>query len=241
MLIKPAFYLCRMANILFVEDEPTLAKAIKLNLELEGHVVKHLSNGQTAILELEEHHHSFELVILDVMIPEKDGFEVCKSLRKLNEAIPVLFLSARNTPEDKVAGLRTGADDYLGKPFHLDEFLLRVKALLRRNHPLPAQASGDLLTVGKATVDFGSFVLKSGGVERMLSRKEAGLLALLARHSNQAVSRHQILDEVWNGEDISARTIDNFVMNLRREMEPEPARPRFLLSIRGVGYMLKLQ
>jgi two-component system alkaline phosphatase synthesis response regulator PhoP len=229
-----------MARILLVEDEPALARAIGLNLKLEGHEITQLGNGQTAIHELEERHSHYELVILDVMLPEKDGFDVCKSLRKLNEALPVLMLSARNSPEDKVLGLRAGADDYLGKPFHLDEFLLRVKSLLRRGQPSAAPQITDAVHIGNALIDFKSFTITSGGTSRMLSRKEAGLLRMLLRSVNHAVSRQDILLEVWGGEDISARSIDNFVMNLRREIEPKPNRPDFLLSIRGVGYMLKM-
>jgi two-component system alkaline phosphatase synthesis response regulator PhoP len=175
------------------------------------------------------------------MLPEKDGFEVCKSLRKLNTRLPVLFLSARNSPEDKVLGLRAGADDYLGKPFHLDEFLLRVKALLKRSTPTVDPQHHDQLHIGIAVVDFKGFTISKGSHSRALSKKEAGLLRLLSQQQNQAVSRQQILEKVWDGDDISARSIDNFVMNLRREIEPDPSKPRYLLSIRGVGYMFKTE
>jgi len=221
-----------VARVLLVEDEPTLAVALADNLEGEGYQVEIAPDGSRAL----ERWAAWkpDLVVLDVMLPGLDGLQVCRQMRALGYTAPVLFLSAKGSPEERVEGLRVGGDDYLAKPFHLPEFLLRVKNLLRRQIETPAvvyEFAGHRLDFRAWTVQ-----LKDGRKEA-LGEREMAILRLLVERAGEVVSRDEILDRVWGQEVFpSSRTIDNFIMRLRRLFEPDPARPVHFHTVWGVGY-----
>lgn len=223
-------------RILLVEDEESLQDAIKFNLELENYNVTVASDGRSALKEF--HKSRFDLIILDVMLPEIDGFAVCQTIRLENNKIPIMMLTAKDTSADKVQGLRIGADDYLTKPFNLDEFLLRIKNLLKRSSNRAEKSQADLFTFGNCEINFLTYQIKDvKGLRRSLSKKEIMLLRLLTEKENQVVSRREILEKVW-GYDVypSTRTIDNFILNFRKYFEENPREPEYFHSIRGVGY-----
>lgn len=223
-------------RILLVEDEEHLLEAIKLNLELEGYKVITATDGKKALKIFKEER--FNLVILDVMIPEINGFQVAETIRLENTEVPIMFLTAKNSSEDRVTGLKKGADDYLVKPFNLEELILRVGILIRRG--LQKESGVDLNTyqIGDKTIHFNSFELHhADGTITALTKKEAMLLKLLIERKNEAVSREQILETVWNYDVYpSTRTIDNFILTFRKYFEPDQKHPRYFHSIRGVGY-----
>lgn len=224
-------------RILLVEDEENLQEAIKLNLELEGYEVEVADNGATALKKAAEQR--FNLYILDVMLPEMNGFEVCEKIRITDSDTPILFLTAKDTSQDRVHGLKLGADDYLAKPFNLEELLLRVKILVK--HSIKGtQKENDLKTFkfGDNEVNFVTYRAKgSDGSEYELTKKEVSLLKLLIDRKNTVVSRQHILQYVW-GYDVypSTRTIDNFILSFRKYFEKDARNPEFFHSIRGVGY-----
>jgi two-component system alkaline phosphatase synthesis response regulator PhoP len=228
-------------RILVVEDEAHLAEGISLNLDAEGYAPVLARNGAEA-LELYRRG-AYDLVILDVMLPEVSGFAVCEEIRRGGGKEPVLFLTAKGRPEDRVRGLDLGGDDYLTKPFHLRELLSRVRALLRRRgweRGARAEEAAAPVRIGGAEVDFrtGDCVLAGGARER-LTDKEAGILRLLVERRGEPVARAEIVERLWPGDDPpTARTIDNFVVRLRKRLEPDPSRPRHLLTVFGVGYKL---
>ncbi|MBP6183320.1 MAG: response regulator transcription factor [Saprospiraceae bacterium] len=226
-----------MKRILIVEDESSLRDILTLNLELEGYEVASAPSGSDALAVFNQAH--FDLVILDVMLPGMSGMEVCAAIRILNDPTPILMLTARNAPEDRVEGLRTGADDYLTKPFNLEELLLRVANLLRRTVPSFQVQTEQTQTFrfGDNWINFQSFEASSPQGPVMLTKKETALLRLLVERPNEVVSRQQILQIVW-GYDIypSTRTIDNFILNFRKYFEKDPKYPKYFHSIRGVGY-----
>jgi two-component system alkaline phosphatase synthesis response regulator PhoP len=225
-------------RILLVEDEARLAELIADNLEVEGYAVEIASDGARALERARGEPPA--LIVLDVMLPGLDGFEVCERLRAAGCTVPVLFLTARNEGEDRVRGLELGGDDYLGKPFDLRELLLRVRAILRRSQWLrePSHA-GERLALGEAVVDFKAFTLRRGTRETKLSTKETLILRALAERAGEVVSRAEILDRVWGYDAFpTTRTIDNFIVRLRRLLEPDPSHPRYLHTIRGTGYRL---
>lgn len=222
------------ATILIIEDEQALAEVLADNLEAEGYRVLHAADGQQG-QELWRQERP-ELVVLDVMLPRLDGYALCRRMREAGEQTPVLFLSAKGQPDERVAGLAAGGDDYLPKPFHLPEFLLRVANLLRRaGWGRPQDAS---FAFGGHRVDFRSWTAQlADGGEELLGERELGIFRLLLSRQGEVVSRDDILDEVW-GDDVfpSSRTVDNFVMRLRKLFEPDPARPIYFHTIWGVGY-----
>ncbi|HEX5001903.1 MAG TPA: response regulator transcription factor [Bacteroidia bacterium] len=223
-------------RILLVEDESSLLETIKLNLELEGYAVQTSKDGKSALKHFKNER--FNLVILDVMLPEMDGFTVCESIRLVNPDIPVLFLTAKNTTADRLTGLKIGGDDYLSKPFNLEELLLRVQILLKRS--MRSADGGQIVQevqIGDKTVNFSLLEIMNGGDTIKLTKKEALLLKLLVERKNEVVSREHILETVW-GYDIfpSTRTIDNFIVSFRKYFEKDPANPRFFQSVRGIGY-----
>ena len=223
-------------RILLVEDEENLLKTIRLNLELEGYEVCSAVNGKLGLDLFRTNR--FDLVILDVMIPEMDGFDVCRQIRKEDKEVSVLFLTAKGSSEDKVQGLKIGADDYLTKPFNLEEFLLRVSGLLRRRQKTETLKSLDRFVFGGNEVDFSTFeIFNRKGEVFTLSKREILLLKLLMERENEVVSREEILDSVW-GKDAfpSTRTIDNYILAFRKYFEPNPKEPKYFHSIRGVGY-----
>ena len=225
------------ASILLVEDEENLHEALKLNLELEGYGVTGVYDGADALEALQKEH--FDLMILDVMLPELDGISVCETIRLQQNDVPVLMLSARGSSADRVLGLKTGADDYLVKPFNLEELLLRVKKLLQKSGRRPVNAiSEDQYSFGKNTIDFRALeAVDARGKKIALTKKEAMLLKLLIDHRNEVVPREKILQTVW-GYNVypTTRTIDNFILNFRRYFEEDRRKARYFHSVRGIGY-----
>jgi DNA-binding response OmpR family regulator len=224
-------------RILIIEDELPMRTALLETLRAEGYRVQGAADG-IAGLEL-ACTEPFDLILLDVMMPGLDGYAVCRELRKRGRDMPVLMLTAKALVDDRVAGLDSGADDYLVKPFSLKELLARVRALLRR-HERDA-AVPDLLDLGGVRVDFKRrLVLRAGG-EQPLAEKEYGILRLLAAHPGETVSREKFLDVVWGYHAYpSTRTVDNFIATLRAKLEADPAAPRHLITVRGIGYRLDL-
>lgn len=227
-----------MSRILLVEDEEHLQHALKLNLEMEQYVVFAVSDGNNAIKAFKEQ--KFDLVILDVMLPEMDGLMVCEHIRLHNSDVPVLFLSAKSTPADRINGLRKGADDYLTKPFDLEELLLRVRKLIIKNEKLAQSETGKQLSeyvFGPSKINFESYEAQGVHGKVELTKKEILLMKLLIENNNQVVSREHILKVVWDYTVIpNTRTIDNFILALRKYFEEDPKNPVYIQSVRGVGY-----
>jgi two-component system alkaline phosphatase synthesis response regulator PhoP len=227
-----------ITRILLVEDEQSLADTIKLNLEMEGYKVQLANDGKKALRMFKQER--FDLVILDVMLPEMDGFTVCEAIRLDNEHVPVLFLTAKHSSSDRVTGLKMGADDYLTKPFNLEELLLRIQILLKRT-----QRNGEKVTTVLSNYSFDNFNINFSEMSVVtpeqkkinLTKKENTLLKLLIDRKNEVVSREHILETVW-GYDIypSTRTIDNFIVTFRKYFEKDPSNPTHFISVRGVGY-----
>ena len=243
-------------QILVVEDEEHLARGLKFNLEAEGYKTEVAGDGETALSLLLDQHAAFDLLVLDVMLPGKDGFTVASELRRANHFIPLLMLTARGRPEDVLKGFAAGADDYLPKPFDLNILLARIQSLLRRREwsrvlvtdppiePRVAEAKSadalrefDVYAFAGKQVDFGTLELRANGNVFRLTLMEAELLRHLIRNSAKVVSRKQILEEVWGlHEDTDTRAIDNFIVRLRKYIEKDPSKPEHLLTVRGVGY-----
>ena len=222
-----------MARILIAEDEAVISSLLEYNLMLDGHAVTVARDGASAL----QCWHDLEpdLVVLDVMMPHKDGYAVCREARGAGLSAPVLFLSAKGEPHERVMGLAAGGDDYLVKPFHLPEFLLRVRNLLRRTPP-PAILEPTYSFAG-ITIDFAAYTVRTPHGLEQLGEREKRLLQLFVQHRNTVVSRNQMLDAVWGKEHFpSSRTVDNFVVRLRRILGDHPSNPRFLHTIWGVGY-----
>ena len=225
------------ANILLVEDEENLHEALKLNLELEGYEVTGSYDGASALKFVQQEH--FDLIILDVMLPEIDGITVCETIRLNNQTIPILILSARNSSADRVLGLKKGADDYLTKPFNLEELLLRVDKLIKKSEQLSKkQPLPDVYEFGRNKIDFKALeCFGKDGTKLMLSKKEVMLLKLLIENKNEVVTREKILQSVW-GYNVypTTRTIDNFILNFRKYFEADSRNPVYFHSVRSVGY-----
>ncbi len=252
-----------MSRVLVVEDEAHLAKGLRFNLEAEGHSVEVSGDGESALERLVAKNEEFDVVVLDVMLPGKDGFAVVSALRKAHNYVPVLILTARGRPEDVLQGFASGADDYLPKPFQLPIFLARLQGLLRRSQWLVAEksatkgraANGRVSTASSGgtaanvapdsevfsfdgkTIDFGTLELRVNDDTIQLTLMEAKLLRHLIRSKGRTVSRKSILEDVWGlHEDTDTRAIDNFIVRLRRYIEKDPSKPKHLLTVRGVGY-----
>lgn len=223
-------------RILLVEDEEHLLEALKLNLELEGYHVTTATDGKKALKAFKEER--LNLVILDVMLPEIDGFKVAETIRLENSEVPILFLTAKNTSEDRVAGLKRGADDYLTKPFNLEELILRVGILVKRSLKNDEQKQLNSYKIGDKTINFNNYELTDdAGTVTPLTKKETMLLKLLIERKGEAVSRETILETVWNYDVYpSTRTIDNFILSFRKYFENDSKHPKYFHSIRGVGY-----
>jgi DNA-binding response OmpR family regulator len=229
-----------VSRVLVVEDEAHLATGIKFNLELEGYDVEVVGDGTEAVARLAPAEHGVDLVILDVMLPGLDGFQVAQRMREAGNYAPVLMLTAKSLPEDIVHGLEAGADDYLAKPFDLSVLLARVKGLLRRRDWARGDEGGpETARIGGMEVDFRSFELRSKTETVHLTLLEAMLLKLLVQKAGQVVSKAEILEKVWNvSPDAETRAVDNFIVRLRRYLEPSPRSPRYLHTVRGAGYRL---
>jgi DNA-binding response OmpR family regulator len=231
-----------MSRILVVEDEGHIAQGLRFNLEAEGHSVQIAEDGESALDRMLVKSEPFDLVLLDVMLPGKDGFTVARELRQQQNFAPILMLTARGRPEDVLKGFESGADDYLPKPFNLDILVARVGGLLRRknwlqtaNEAVPSQA--DEFSFAGKTVDFQKLQLRNGRQVFQLTLMETELLRYLIRNSGRPVSRKEILEQVWGlKEDTDTRAIDNFIVRLRRYIEGDPTKPRHLLTVRGLGY-----
>ncbi len=221
-------------RILLVEDEENIRDVVKLNLEIEGFEVVATGKGWNGLKYFREQH--FDLIILDVMLPEINGFEICEQIRLSNMEVPVIFLTAKDGSQDRIAGLKRGADDYLTKPFHLEELLLRVNNLIRRTSRAP-ENTPEIYQFGKNKMNFRTFEAEGNEGQFLLTKKEAMLLKMLIDRKNEVVSRHQILQSVW-GYDVypSTRTIDNFILSFRKYFEEDQRNPVFFHSVRGVGY-----
>jgi two-component system, OmpR family, alkaline phosphatase synthesis response regulator PhoP len=239
-----------MTRILVVEDEAHIAKGLQFNLEADGYKTDIVETGEAALKLLLSPDHGIDLVVLDVMLPGKDGFTVASELRKAQQFVPVLMLTARGRPEDVLKGFESGADDYLPKPFELTILLARIKGLLRRwewtqaqleakpaENQRPKQPDYGVVHFDGKSVDFGTLELQTKKHVYHLTLMEADLLRYLIRSDGRAVSRKQILEDVWNlHEDTDTRAIDNFIVRLRRYIEDEPSVPKHLLTVRGIGY-----
>jgi DNA-binding response OmpR family regulator len=234
-----------MSHVLIVEDEQHIAEGLRFNLEAEGHEAHIVNNGTRAVDLLLEHRDRFDVVVLDIMLPGKDGFEVAAALRAAGQFVPILMLTARGRPEDVLKGFEAGADDYLPKPFELAILLARVRGLLRRGHwsqqrattPAAQAAAADVFAFADRVLDFGVMEVRAKGTSHPLTLMECELLRYLVKNQGKPVSRKAILEEVWNlHEETDTRAIDNFIVRLRRYLEEDPAKPRFLLTVRGVGY-----
>ncbi len=225
------------ASILVVEDEESLREALKLNLELEGYEVTTVDNGPGVLKVVKNEY--FDLIILDIMLPDMDGITVCETIRMQHNDVPIMFLSARNTSADKVEGLKKGGDDYLTKPFNLEELLLRVQKLIVKNKKIhDPHAVPDVYTFEGGKIDFAAHeCVDHNGGKQELSKKEAALLKLLIEHEGQVVSREHILQIVW-GYNVypTTRTIDNFILNFRKYFEADSRNPKHFHSVRGIGY-----
>jgi two-component system, OmpR family, alkaline phosphatase synthesis response regulator PhoP len=224
------------STILLVEDEKNLLSTISLNLELEGYEVVSFSNAEEAWHKYKGM--QFSLLILDVTLPGMSGYELCKNIRKSDKKTPILFLTARSSPEERISGLKLGADDYLGKPFHLEELLLRVKSLLRRGLS-DGEVNGDEeYHFGKCGINFKTYeIITKDGEKKELIKREIDLLKLLIERKNEVIPRELILKEVWGYESIpSTRTIDNHIVAFRKYFEDDVKSPLHFHSIRGVGY-----
>ena len=223
-------------RVLIVEDEQHLAEGLRFNLEAEGFGADIVETGEAALERLVGHARvPYDLVVLDVMLPGKDGFAVVSELRESRQFVPVLILTARGRPEDVLKGFAAGADDYLPKPTELAILLARIGGLLRRSEWL--RRAQDQYTFAGKTIDFDTLEIRVGERTFPLTLMEASLLRYLISHEGKAVSRKSMLEEVWGlREDTDTRAIDNFIVRLRRYIEREPARPRHLVTVRGVGY-----
>lgn len=224
------------SKILLVEDEETLALGMEFNLTDEGYRVEWAKDGKQALLLFESK--EYDLIILDIMLPFYDGFEIAKIVRAKKPQIPILMLTARTTPEDKVMGLETGADDYMTKPFHLDELLLRIKGMLKRKMWYKTSSLVQpVYKFGNNEVDFENLNAKSDSKKIILTQREAMLLKYLIENKGKIVSRKELLENVWHvSSEIETRTVDNFISRLRKYFEPDPINPRYILSIRSAGY-----
>ena len=232
-----------MSRVLVVDDEQHIAEGVRFNLQADGHDVVVADTGERALELLLDTPSPFDVVVLDVMLPGKNGFTVAAELRAAGQYVPILMLTARGRPEDVLRGFESGADDYLPKPFELGILLARVGGLLRRRRwnerdaPAPAGAVGDTFTFAGRTLDFNAMEIRARGETHRLTQMECELLRYLVTHPGQAISRGTLLENVWGlHESTDTRAIDNFVVRLRKYLEDRPSTPQFLLTVRGVGY-----
>ncbi len=224
-----------MSNtILIVEDEANLANTMALNLKAEGYETLLVRSGKEASAVFEKSLASVDLVMLDVMLPDVSGFDLCKQIKKMRSDLPVIFLTAKNQSYDKIEGLKLGADDYITKPFDLEELLLRIRNLLKRAN----KTTDEIYKFRNGEINFSTFEITGQKGEKIsLSKREMGLLELLTRQANKVISRDEIIEKLWTAdENASSRTIDNYVLNFRKYFEPNPKEPEHFHSVRGVGY-----
>ena len=227
----------KMPKILVVDDEQNMRTGLKDNLEFEGYEVDTANDGEQGLKKIIDN--SYNLVILDVMMPKKSGFDVCKEVRKAGITTPVILLTAKGDEIDKVVGLEIGADDYVTKPFSLRELLARVKAILRRGENLVMNESAREVKIGKLEINFDGYKATSKNKDVQMSHKEFEILHYLWKHRNSTVSRDDLLTEVWGyDENPSTRTVDNFILKLRQKVEVDSNHPQVILTVHGIGYKL---
>lgn len=225
-----------MTTILIVEDEPSMRLGLKDNLEFEGYTVEEAEDGQAALEKLRDN--CYDLVVLDVMLPKVSGFDVCKKARASGVKTPIIMLTAKGEEIDKVLGLELGADDYVTKPFGLRELLARIKALLRRKNEFAA-SEASRITIGRLQMNFAIYEATEDGQPVAMSHKEFEVLRYLWNNQNQVVSRDDLLNEVWGYDEApTTRTVDNFILKLRQKVENDPAHPRHIITVHGIGYKL---
>lgn len=227
-----------MKKILIVEDEPGMRMGLKDNLEFEGFTVDSAEEGRTGLEKIRSN--DFDLVLLDVMLPEMSGFEICKTIRKEGNKTPVILLTAKGEEIDKVLGLELGADDYVTKPFSLRELLARIKAVLRRGEQNGTDSKNEvIIKIGKLDLNFTTYNAKEDGTDVQMSYKEFEVLQYLWKRKNDTVSRDDLLHDIW-GQDvyITTRTIDNFILKLRQKIESDSKHPKIILTVHGIGYKL---
>jgi DNA-binding response OmpR family regulator len=223
-------------KILVVDDEPNITRGLRDNLEFEGYEVQEASNGAAGLAAILDA--KFDLVLLDVMMPEMSGFDVCRKVREAGIDVAIIFLTAKGEEIDKVVGLELGSDDYITKPFSVRELLARVKAILRRKSPVPVK-TGDRVKVGRLEVDFAAFSATDENGEVKMSHKELEILKYLLQRKNEIISRHDLLHNVWGYDEMpTTRTVDNFIVKLRHKVETDANNPRIILTVHGTGYKL---
>jgi two-component system alkaline phosphatase synthesis response regulator PhoP len=228
----------KLKRILLVEDEESLRKMIQLNLEIEGYEVVSTYSGKEGFEYSQSQY--FDLIILDIMLPDADGVEICEKIRLSNKTVGIIYISAKNDVTDIVLGLRRGGDDYLVKPFHLEELLVRVDRLVQRTHQASTSEMTEHFVFGENTIYFDRFEAQTKNGIIKLSQKEKQLLKLLIDRKNEVVSRKEILNVVWEYDVMpSTRTIDNFILSFRKYFEADPGNPVYFKSVRGVGYQFK--
>lgn len=226
-----------MAKILVVEDDPKMQAGLRDNLEFEGYDVEVVGDGKTGLEKALEH--EYDLLLLDVMLPRMSGFDLLRSVRERGLKVPAIMLTAKGEEIDKVLGLELGADDYVTKPFGLRELLARVKAVLRRREPGGAKDVPEKVTIGSLEVDFAAYSATRGGKAVAMTPREFEILKYFWMHKNETVSRDKLLTDVWGYDDsVSTRTVDNFILKLRQKIEKDPANPRHIITMHGIGYKL---
>lgn len=228
-----------MVKVLIVEDEASIAKGLKDNLESEGYKVSAASDGKTGLQKAVKE--NFDLVLLDVIMPEMNGFDVCRAIKLKKVALPIIMLTAKAKEADKIMGLALGADDYITKPFSVDELIARIKAVLRRVHlhREAKQKKVDSSSFGDIKLDFVKLEAHRGKKKLKLSKREFEILRYFIKRQNEVVTRNDLLDAVWGYEVFpTTRTVDNFMARIRKQIEEKPAKPKYILSIRSAGYKL---
>lgn len=224
-------------RILVVEDDAHLADGLRINLDLEGYEPLMAASAEEGVRLWRSG--GLDLILLDVMLPGMDGFELCRLIRQEGDRVPILFLTARNAGQDRIRGLDEGGDDYITKPFDLQELLARIKSIFRRQDWFIGQEPPRILRIGNAEVDLRKYQAKTSDGIVELKEKEVMILRLLAEHPGEPVDRETILDRVWGfGAYPTTRTVDNFILSLRKIIEEDPKKPRFILTVHGVGYRL---
>lgn len=228
-------------NILLVEDEENLAHGLEYNLTEEGYKVSLARDGREALKLFDEN--EFDLIVLDIMLPYFNGFEIAKHIREKRPQMPILMLTARTQVEDRVKGLELGADDYLTKPFHLKELLLRIKGMLKRKSWYQKVViDNPVYTFGKNEINFENFKCTSGKKEFQLTSYEAMIMKYLIENKDKVVTRKELLENVWNmNPEVETRTVDNFIARLRKHFEDDPSEPRYIVSVRSAGYIFQAQ
>jgi len=227
-----------MAKILIIEDDGTILDTLANALNFHGFIVATAESGLKGLKNFEKE--TPDLVLLDIMLPDLSGFEVCRSIRSNNESVPIVMLTAKDGESDKLLGFELGIDDYVTKPFSAGELVARIRAILRRSAGQKMNPLHEALRVGDAEIDLDNFIVKHRGKEHRLSPKEKAILEILVRNRDMVISRDRIIDEVWGDEYFpTAKTVDNFIRKIRVKIEADPSRPRFIHSVHGVGFVLK--